>query len=274
MGAFILYDKRRKSELDQTAVRDVFARKGFADPLVFSLDQYELHLYRKQLVNTDNYYVNGENAVYMIGTAIYKGLGYQDTIRQLLEDYINDSVEYDRILGSYCAVFFVNRQIGILNDALNVCQLFSDTEERFITSSFLAAANAVQTLTVDRDASLEKLLTGYIVGEQTLFRETKRVVPALWQGKIQIHRWTPVDVPQKEKNRRAGIQGRVEKIAAYMKDIEKLAAEYKPELGLSGGYDSRLIFAAAQEVWPFSLDLHTHSTEEVQIHRVEKEIVN
>ena len=187
MGAFILFDQKQKKELDQEAVRSVFAEKGFADPLVVSLGDSVLHLYRKQLADAVNYYTAGEQSVYAIGTVVYKGLGFRDTLKELLNDYINHAIEYDRIIGSYCVLFYADGQIRILNDALNVCELFTDTKGRFITSSFLAAANAAGKLTIDREASLEKLLTGYIVGEDTLFREIRRVIPSFWKGKWQIH---------------------------------------------------------------------------------------
>ena len=273
MGAFILFDQKQKKELDQEAVRSVFAEKGFADPLVVSLGDSVLHLYRKQLADAVNYYTAGEQSVYAIGTVVYKGLGFRDTLKELLNDYINHAIEYDRIIGSYCVLFYADGQIRILNDALNVCELFTDTKGRFITSSFLAAANAAGKLTIDREASLEKLLTGYIVGEDTLFREIRRVIPSFWKGKWQIHTWGPIHIGDAETDRRKCLEDRIKTVSAYMKDIEKLAEEYKPELGLSGGYDSRMVFAAAQYTWPFKLDVHTHSTEGVEIHNVEKEIV-
>lgn len=273
MGAFILFDKHHKERLDLSAIQSVFSNKGFTDPYIVTLGESELYLYQKQLVDVKNYYSDGEQSIYAIGTVVYKGLGYHDTLKQLLYDYLTDSIEYDRIIGSYCVIIYANQKIQIINDALNVCELFTDTEGRFITSSFLAAANAVGKLNIDRNASLEKLLTGYIVGEATLFSEVKRIIPGIWEAKWNIHRWGPIIVPDADKDRGKCLLGRVNKITEYLKDIQKLAEEYKPELGLSGGYDSRLIFAATLKAWPFILDVHTHSTEGVQIHHVEREIV-
>lgn len=273
MGAFILFEKNKKSELDIKSVRSVFSNKGFSEPNVFSLGGSELWLYKKQLVEATNYYADGENSIYVIGTIVYKGLGYRKTIMQLLSDYIHDAVEYSRLIGSYCVIFYVSGKISILNDALNVCELFTDEKERFISSSFLAAVNSVGKLTIDRNASVEKLLTGYIVGENTLFNEVKRLIPSVYDGAWNLHKWDPLAVPEADTDRKKSIEDRTEAVKGYLKNIEKLAEEYKPELGLSGGYDSRLIFAAAQNTWPFKLDIHTHSTEGVNIHSVEKEIV-
>ncbi len=273
MGAFFLFEKNKKQELNINDINSVFSDKGFSEPLIFDLGKNELHLYRKQLIDVNNYYINGKNAVFIIGTIVYKALGYGDTLKQLLEDYTRDIIDYDSIIGNYCAVFYVDNQIAIMNDALNACELFTDVNGRFITSSFLAAANAIQKITIDRQASIEKLLTGYIVGEETLFHEIKRIIPSEYMGKWNIHKWPPIIVPDAEGNREMCLKRRTENIKKYMHNIKKLSEEFAPELGLSGGYDSRLIFAAARAVWPFKMDIHTHSTEGVNIHDIEKEIV-
>lgn len=273
MGAFILFDKKRKNELSVRDIDSIFSNKGFTNDRVFDLSENELHLYKKQLVDTDNFYIDGENAIFVIGTIVYHGLGYHDTLKQLLADYLEKKIDYEHIIGSYCVIFYSNNKTEIMNDALNVCEIFTDYKERFISSSFLVAANAIDKLTIDREASLEKYLTGYIVGENTLFNEINRIIPSRYQGKWEIHKWPSICVSETDRNRKDSIDKRTQNIVDYLKNIEKLAKEFKPELGLSGGYDSRLVFAAAQVAWPFKLDIHTHSTEGVDIHNVEKEIV-
>ncbi len=273
MGAFILFDEKRKCELNLEGIRETFVNKGFAEPHVFKLGENELHLYEKQLVHVPNFIYDGDQGIFVIGTLVYKGLGYSDSIRQMLEDFLNESIEYERILGNYCVIFYADGKVTLMNDALNVCELFYDTDERFISSSFLAAANAFRKLDIDRDAALEKLLTGYIVGEETLFREIKRYIPKTYEGKRCFFKWAPVSVPDADTDRKKSVADRADAIRKYLKDIEKLAEEFRPELGLSGGYDSRMIFAASQGAWPFKLDIHTHSTEGVNIHSVEKQIV-
>ena len=273
MGAFILYDSNRKDELDLLSIENVFSDKGFSEPNIFMLGNSELHLYKKQLVDVQNYYIKDDYSIFVIGTIVYKGLSYSDSLKKLLFDFVHNKIEFNRLIGSYCVLFYVKQKLTILNDALNVCDLFTDKKGRFITSSFLAAANATYKLTINRNASLEKLLTGYIVGKDTLFNEIKRIIPLKYRGQWNIYRWPHINIPKADENRSQSITNRINTITAYMNDIEKLAEEYKPELGLSGGYDSRLVYAAAQKAWDFKLDLHTHNTEEVDIHNIEKEIV-
>lgn len=273
MGAFALIDKSGKSCLDMQGILQTFSNKGFHEPKLFMLGNFELYLYQKQLVPVDNYYKIGKNAVYVIGTVIYKGLGYSDTIQQLLVDYMDNKIVYDQLIGSYCVIFYVNQKIKILNDALNVCKLFHDSGNIIISSSFLAVANGFRKLTINREASIEKLLTGYIVGEETLFNEIRCLIPSTYNGKWNIHKWPDWTIPNADRKKENSVAGRTEKIKEYFKSIEGFSKEFKPELGMSGGYDSRLLLAAALDTWPFKLDMHTHSTEGVHIHEVEKKIV-
>ena len=273
MGAFFLYDTKETNELNLKATQNIFTNKGFGAPHVFTLGNNELWLYEKQLVNAKNYYIEGENSIYVIGTVVYKSYNYQDSLKWLLRDYLHNQIKYNHLIGSYCLIIYSNHNVNIINDALNVCKLFTDRKGSFISSSFLAAANAIGKLTIDRYATIEKLLTGYIVGTNTLFHEIKKIVPQYYDGNWRIHKWPRAIIPKADNNREQSIEDRVKVIKSYMRSIKKLGAEYKPELGLSGGYDSRLIFAASQKAWPYKLDLHTHSTEGVGIHNIEKDIV-
>lgn len=275
MGAFFLYNPQSFNEAKLNSVKDVYVQKGFHEPKQFHLGSYGLLLYQKQLVNYENFYEEDEGAIYVVGTVIYRGLGYSETLRAMLHDFCNHTLAYDELLGNYCAIIHCKGQIHILNDALNVCELFEDVDRTFVTSSFLAAAESMERLTIDRLTAQEKLLTGYIVGENTLFNEVKRVIPQTRTGNSawEVHKWEPFQVPESDNNRTESVKERAETIKQFFAKIENIAREYPPELGLSGGYDSRMLFAGSQGSWPFKLDLHTHSTEGVKIHDVEKEIV-
>lgn len=275
MGAFFFYNPASFSDSKIDEVKDLFTRKGFREPRIFQCGKWDLLLYQKQLFEHTNYLTNDKASIFVVGTVVYKSYGYDETIKHLLEDYCNNSVEYEKLLGNYCILFYKDDSLYWINDALNVYEVFEDTSGTFLTSSFLAASYAKDCLTIDRITAQEKLLTGYIVGENTLFNEIKRIMPQSHphSSNWRCHTWDAISIQGYEKDRKVSIQRQAESIKHYFTNIEQLAKTYKPELGLSGGYDSRMIFAAAQDVWPFKLDVHTHSTEGVKIHDIEKEIV-
>ena len=73
MGAFFLFKSSEEHDLDK--VRDTFRAKGFFEPKEFDLGEFTLWLYKKQLVDEDNYVIHKDkrNALFVNGTIIYKG---------------------------------------------------------------------------------------------------------------------------------------------------------------------------------------------------------
>lgn len=278
MGAFFLYN--RNAVLDIESVKIIFQKKGFSSPRHFELGSSSLLLYQKQLINETNY-IEGDGCVlFIIGTVIYKGGNYTETKASLLMDFQNGSVDRDALQGNYCLLFYNQTSVTLLNDAMNVQHLFTNKAQQFITSSFLAAMAAVPgKLCLNRMACLEKLTTGYIVGEETLFEQIQHITKAMQNSsKVGIWRfltWDAIRLPKAFDY--SGFQDsaarQVSAIKEYLRGIQALAAQYKPEIGLSGGYDSRLLYAGTLRVWPFKIAVHTHATEGVSIHDQEKEIV-
>jgi hypothetical protein len=278
MGAFFLYD--RNAVLDIVSLKKVFQEKGFSAPRLFDIGASSLLLYQKQLVDEPNYIESDGCALFVIGTVIYQGRDYNETKLSLLKDFQNDSVDKDDLQGNYCLLFYDGKKVTLLNDAMNVQHLFTNKAQQFITSSFLAAMAAVpEKLRLNRMACLEKLTTGYIVGKETLFEQVYHVTRAMQNlsefGIWRFIKWDEIKLPDvfDRSGRKESATRQVAAIKEYLQGIKALAVQYKPEIGLSGGYDSRLLYAATFHTWPFKIAVHTHATEGVNIHDQEKEIV-
>lgn len=275
MGAFFLYKKT--AVIDLGSVKQLFAKKGFDEPYHFDLGSSYLLLYKKQLLAESNFLEHDGCFLFVIGTIIYKGKNYTRTKELLFDDFYHNKIEKHKLQGNYCAIFYDGHTITLMNDSMNVQHLFTDEANQFITSSFLAAVYAVKgKLTLNRMACYEKLTTGYIVGEDTLFNQVYHITKEK-QASFKDWRfitWEPVETPSRFDN--DGLKNsaarQVEAITGYMEGIKELAEQYRPEIGLSGGYDSRLLYAAALKAWPFNLSVHTHATEGITIHQIEKEI--
>ena len=70
MGAFVLFEKKRKKELDIDGIQSTFTNKGFSPPLRFVLGENELYLYKKQLVDVENYCSEAGDYIFVIGTLV------------------------------------------------------------------------------------------------------------------------------------------------------------------------------------------------------------
>lgn len=274
MGAFFLYKQNANLRLE--AVREVFENKGFREPHAFVCGEYRLLLWQKQLVECANWVERGDATLGAVGTVVYKALSYSHSLEAILSDFLEDKLETTKLRGNFCLIFLCGGQVSFLNDTLNVQHLFTDHAQSFITSSFLAAMNAPsEKLTLNRMACLQKLLTGYTVGPETLFNEIVHISRSIRQscgwGFLKI---PDISVPKADgRSRKQNIQKRAEKIREYLRDIAALKEEFSPEIGLSDGYDSRTLYAGALDVWKQPIAVHTHSTEGAGAHDEEKVVV-
>ena len=274
MGAFFLFDRRER--VDLAAVRDVFARKGFAEPACFDLGGQTLWLYRKQLVNEPNYVRSGQDrALFCVGTPIYRGQSYRATLTSLLHDFEAGALDFDELSGAFCLLFWRQGAVHLLLDRANVYHVFRNRAHTVLSSSFLAlVAASPQALRGNRTALLERLLVGYNAGSETLaedlFLLTGDGEPPKGAGYRLL--FYPESEPASADAPFRDFNDCVARQEAALRDcyrrLEPLARQYGADLGLSGGYDSRLNLLLAQAAG-VEVTAHTHDS---PVHRREKEV--
>lgn len=278
MGAFVLY--KSDHPVDGNAIRSVFQKKGFAEPAEFCLGPMTLWLYQKQLVDEENFHFeNPTTAVFATGTIVYRGKSYKESLETLLVDFRNGALDFDEMLGSFCLIFFVDNRIHVLTDRLNVHHVFMDQKATRLSSSFLAMlVSTKEPLPLNRLAFYEKISTGYIIGPDTLVEGISQLTDAL-QQRTRSDSFSFVHHPPRSSSVEycsSGLDECVEHqilvLRKYFEDISPLAQQYGPELGLSGGYDSRLVLALSKGL-PQPLTIHTHLTKGVGSHEADKLIV-
>jgi hypothetical protein len=280
VGAFFLYAS--DASVNETAVREVFRKKGFSEPAEFSLGRMSLWLYRKQLLQESNYlFSDAETAVFAVGTFAYKRLSYPESLAALLGDFTNDALDIDGLLGAYCLVFWGRGRIRVLTDPLNVYHVFVDEQASRLSSSFLAVlASHAERLSVNRLALYERLLTGYVTGPETLVsgihqltrplqermggRSLCFVKPSAGDGKVD----EKADGQPREFG--ACVDEQIGALVRYCEGARRLAEQYHAELGLSSGYDSRLLFALLSALC-IPRSVHSHWT--LGVHEPELAVV-
>jgi len=278
MGAFFLY-KNRDQEIDIQAAKAVFEKKGFAAPAVFNLGQFTLLLYRKQLVADANYLtLEDGSAIYATGTVVYKGLSYRDTLRTLLEDFRQDQLDRDALLGNFCLIFFRNGQISVLTDRLGAHHIFMDKGQIRLSTSFLALlASFTRPQLLNRMAFYEKMSTGYIIGSDTLIKGIYQLTPQI-QTELKgadlnfIVQSKKTVAPQTFKGTfDQCVNQQLHALQEYYAKIAPLASDFGVDMGLSSGYDSRLMLLLAKQQ---DLPVSTHSHLTRGVHEGEVKIAN
>lgn len=263
MGA--LYLHHRSAEVQEAALACVFARKGFGKARRTVLGSWTLWHYPKQLLGRANYLECEDGAaVYVVGTPIYRGLGYAETLGCLLSDFRTGQLDQSAMLGNFALLFWVEQRLSLLTDTLGVCHVFTDKERTRFSTSFLALlASFPGKSRLNRLAVLEKLATGYVVGPETIVAGIERLTPRPGRGlessgiAILTSPLKPVNLTETRATFGDAVSEQVTRLERYFADVTALGLQSGVDFGLSSGYDSRLVALLARRVFP-DLSAHTH----------------
>jgi hypothetical protein len=269
MGAFFLYHNDAELCLDE--VSQLFEKKGFRAPRRFLFGSWNLWLYRKILAHSDNYLRDDQgSAIASCGTVVYRGLGYRDSLKRLLSDFRTGNLDQEQLLGSFCLVFWDGEIVSILMDRSGTFHVFANDVHTCLSSSFLGLLTASPSpLPLNRLALCEKMATGYIVSPDTLVEGIEQLdsdVAATFSYSssglqvLSVCARPPIELHN--KGLRESIACQISRLQIHFKAMDALHREAHGDLGLSSGYDSRLLVACAKYL-STPIDLYTHGTQGV-----------
>ncbi|KAF5073314.1 hypothetical protein DSECCO2_192920 [anaerobic digester metagenome] len=246
MGAFFLYQKNKPISLDR--VKSVFEAKNLGNCREFDLGNHILLLYGKVLLPEPLFFSLGDHFICNVGTLVYKNKIEEEALTQFLQDFIEGSVSSNEIHGTFCIIVHTKGQLYVINDDENLYPVYVHEAFSCISSSFLALCQVSDSLSINRLSLLENLITGCSLGFDTYFNEIKRF---RWGNNVFL----PNDVLSRffnksiqrssKRNKHSIILQQKEGLLSVFKRIAPLVNKYACEIGLSSGYDSRLLFASA-----------------------------
>jgi asparagine synthase (glutamine-hydrolysing) len=155
-----------------------------------------------------------------------------------------------QLRGSYCILFWDTSEVVILADPANVYGLFASESGSILSSSLQAVLvykrNSPQ---IDRFALMEQLITGFITPPTTPYVGVV-MVDRLLRSKVQ---WTgirfggpdpkPESSPWDGRTRGECLSLQLDTLRTHFRAMATLGVEEGVSIGLSGGYDSRLVLA-------------------------------
>lgn len=266
MSNFFLYHS--DSIFDYKGAEAVFLKKGLSLPSRVKLGSWNLLLYPKILSLKPNA-IQGSNGrfTFCIGTMCYRSLASNSSLERVHKDYFAGTLDHDELIGNFCLGFWDERVLSLMTDNLNLQHVFVNYTQRCLSSSFLALlASSPQALSLNLLAVHEKLASGYIVAPDTLVNGISQITydlaPLLLQKTgIQFINKIPIDSQESLSHQgfQANLYACIEILKIYFKKIDAIACELKAELGISSGYDSRLLLALSQ-VLSYPIPLHSHHT--------------
>lgn len=249
MGAFFLYKK--DADIDLESARSLFEKKGFKKPVTRDFGLYKLWLYKKMMIDVDNYIEQKDYSIYAVGTIVYKGMDYRESLGQVLMDFAGEKLDFDQLIGCFFILIKAKEKYYFFTDRAGIQNVFYCTRLGVISSSFLAVIYACKKpLNINRLAVTEVLTTGNLVGPDTLIKEISRFLihnPRKFERLQLIYRpgqKIPAFCRDKYEN---CLQQQIRLLEDYFKAIKGFADHYGLSSGITGGFDSRLLLILAKK---------------------------
>jgi len=254
MGAFFLYQSDIK--LNLPAVEALFRAKGFSLPPVRQhFGVWTLMHYRKQLLPEETMSVsNGIVTLVATGTFSYMGNGLRQSLKQVLADYQANRLVEDSFVGAYSLLFCTAQSITVLSDRLNLLHVFTNQQQTVFSSSFAAVLKAgPQKFKLNVPAVIENALAGYIIGPETIVHGIHQVDERYRARSIhagitfQRHNLQELHTaPSVRGDFETCVKDQIDELDRWFIQLKRLVDEAGGvDIGLSGGYDSRLLVLMA-----------------------------
>lgn len=194
-------------------------------------DDFTLFLFQKRFAKGRQLvqFANGDFAA-AVGTLFYKGQMGEPALRELYADYGAADL-YAHLAGQFAVILRKGGKVAWLNDYFGVYHLYAT--DQAVSTSLLAAAATLPQQRLSRQALHEYLFDAAIYGGETLFEGVRR----LGVNRGPRHAPLPATFDEQVDAATADLVGYFGMLRASFGDSMLL--------GLSGGYDSRLLLAAA-----------------------------
>jgi hypothetical protein len=252
LGALFLYHKETK--IEKESVRLLYKAKGFSEPVVCDAGEYILWLYPKQLAGASNSLSNNSGSIFACGSLFYKDLSYRDSLQALLSDFIDECIDPSRLYGNYVLLFHPAgaTEITLCADPAFIKNLYFDKERRIISTDFLAFQAALPGFySLNLNALVENIITGNLITPDTYATEIQRVdrinLPDLeaWFSNLKTRVYRP-EVKTVFSDFNEAVEDANQRLDEYFRAAAAIADEYGANIGLTGGFDSRLLLMHAR----------------------------
>ena len=269
MGAFLLVNKLESYRTNHAL--NLFCEMGFSAPRTVEIGNIIIYVYPKMAIQNNNIYTANGYTIISVGTPIYKGMDYNNSLSYLLLDYKDQNIAYDQLSGQFTIIFCHAEKIEILRDSLGCKHIFTDRKYHIVSSHMLPMCECIGVnLHINKIALYEKFLTGFIMPPNTLFSEIVQIDDSV---ENQINNLgLPVSFIQPQQSKSQGqhssityqkcLTDQANELCNYFEKIKEYS-ENGVDIGLSGGYDSRLVLACLHKFTKKKIHLHSHSTEDV-----------
>lgn len=258
MAGFIIYDRSKAFEEKQRQVIQSLSNKGFENIHQFSHQKYDIFYIQKKCLEDINLIDFGTNFILSQGTFIYKKEYGREALNLFYVDLLESKVNESLIFGHFNLVFSIDGRISIKSDAYMTLPMYFDTNQNFITSFFLTACDLLDELTPNVDLILSNVVTGCVYDPvSTYFKEINKLNKICSFEDIDHHTFPVPVVNHKNRSFVEELVWQKDNINYIVEQMGSLL-QRGVDIGLSSGFDSRLVLAIFSKAHADKVRLHTH----------------
>ncbi|GEM_PF-2449394 len=250
MGGFVFI--RRSAGMDDDLVDDDPAvqqmrRRKLVVGKVLRREEFSLYLYRKRRFSSSNSieFENG-NFIAATGTLLYRGMFGERALCSLFDDFCSDQLSFETLQGHFAVWIFVENRLILFNDYQGQYQVYHSSDYRRVSSSFLAVLAGCDQITPSPQEVYEYLAFSMAYGERTVVKEVYRL------GRTHMVQLLPGRREYAKQIRLPSSGGRTGFEELLDLNHDRLSQVFQTyvdafgddiSIGLSGGFDSRLVLA-------------------------------
>ncbi len=250
-----------------------FAASGFDRPTALSLPGWEVRHWAYANGGPDTLLVDGDDFAAIAGTMTVDGHMGREALARLIAMLADGAIDWQRVAGQFVALVRSAGRSWLFTDFFAAFQLFRSEGDHVLSTSLLAALDALPRVRFDPQGVYEFAFNVVPVGDDTVFEELKLLGPGtmieLDQGGATPH---ALDKPLPD---RIDDRPLAERLAAHRDLLMRAVDDHVRAFGdaihcpLSGGLDSRLLLGAfrAGGARPHVYVYGPASSEDVQIAR-------
>lgn len=255
---------------DITQKMELFEKK-YPNYETFQIDEWILKVSSKPRLNTFLSLKNHqEHIAYGFGSYFYRSEVGKSGLKAIVKDFVDNNLNTTKIKGNFIILIWGGQNWTILKDRLGVQQLFQSNDGYCFSNSFLTLLTCTgKKYKLNQDAVDEKLTTGFLTGEETLVDGIKKV-ERHFPYKIDDNKISLLNYPEHsleidvhKNGKKKSIESNIEVLQDYFEELNDAKYNLKGDVGLSSGFDCRLILAASKNTLDIPLHIHSHNTKGV-----------
>jgi len=255
-----------------------YSKKSFLSSTFKSNNDFKVYHFSNWSLYLNDIQVSIENCVIdsgicksvLIGSIIYKKKFGNEALKLILKDFKNQTLDVTLIKGNFIILIWDGRKWTIIKDRLGVQQLFQTNDGYCFSNSFLDLLIFTgKKYKLNQEAVDEKLTTGFLTGEDTLVEGIKKV-ERQFPYKVDNNEISLLNYPEHSleidvhnKGKTKSIESNIVVLQDYFKELNQAKQNLNGDVGLSSGFDCRLILAATKNTLDTPLHIHSHNTKGV-----------